>query len=62
MVGPLIEDIMNNFIDKEKGIILENVGENGEFCDCHEGRLINPGHGNEAMWFLIDLAIRYKDL
>lgn len=29
MVGPLIDDIMNHFVDKEKGIILENIGENG---------------------------------
>ena len=46
MVPPLIEDIMNNFIHKDEGIILENIGENGGFCDCYEGRLINPGHGN----------------
>lgn len=25
-VLPLIEDILNNFVDKQKGIILENVG------------------------------------
>lgn len=61
MVPPLIEDIMTNFLDKDHGIILENIGESGKFVDCHEGRLINPGHGNESMWFLIDLAVRYKN-
>ena len=29
--------------------------------DCFEGRLINPGHGIEAMWFIMDIAKRRKD-
>lgn len=37
-------------------IIHEHVGPNGEFMDTHEGRLINPGHGIEAMWFSMDIA------
>lgn len=46
MVKPLIEDIMNNFVCKDKGIILENInGEDNTFSDCYEGRVINPGHG-----------------
>lgn len=60
MVPPLIEDIMTNFLNKEHGIIMENVGANGAFCDSFEGRIINPGHGNESMWFLIDIATRYN--
>lgn len=34
MVPPLIEDILGNFVDQDKGIIRENVGQNGEFLDC----------------------------
>jgi N-acylglucosamine 2-epimerase len=60
MVPPLIEDIMTNFLNKEHGIIMENVFLDGSFCDSFEGRQINPGHGNESMWFLMDLAVRYK--
>ncbi len=60
MVPPLVEDIMTNFLQKDKGIILENIHPDGSFCDSFEGRLVNPGHGNESMWFLIDLAIRYN--
>ena len=32
--------------------------------DCHEGRLLNPGHAIEAMWFIMDLGKRLgrKDL
>lgn len=37
-------------------IIHEHVGSNGQFTDTYEGRLINPGHGIEAMWFIMDIA------
>ena len=60
MVPPLIEDIMTNFLNKEHGIIMENIYPDGHLCDSFEGRQINPGHGNESMWFLMDLAVRYK--
>jgi N-acylglucosamine 2-epimerase len=61
MVPPLIDDIMNNFLNKEHGIIMENVFPDGQLCDSFEGRQINPGHGNESMWFLMDLAVRYSN-
>lgn len=40
----------------ESGFIYENIGPDGQFMDTYEGRLINPGHGLEAMWFLMDIA------
>ena len=46
MVKPLIEVIMTQFLNKDHNILVENVGPNGQFVDCHEGRLINAGHGN----------------
>ncbi len=30
----------------------------GSHLDCFDGRLINPGHGIEAMWFIMDIAQR----
>jgi N-acylglucosamine 2-epimerase len=60
-VPPLIDDIMNNFLHKEHGIIMENIYPDGSFSDSFEGRVINPGHGNESMWFLMDLAVRYNN-
>lgn len=36
------------------------MGLNGEFVDCFEGRLLNPGHAIEAMWFIMDLGKRLK--
>ena len=60
MIPPLIDDIMKDFLQKDSGIILENVHIDGSFCDSFEGRVVNPGHGNESMWFLIELANRYN--
>lgn len=60
-IQPLIKEVMEVFYDKESGLILENVTPEGEFSDSYEGRLINPGHTNESMWFMMDLAVRNND-
>jgi N-acylglucosamine 2-epimerase len=60
-IQPLINEVMNVFYNKESGLILENVTPEGNFSDSFEGRLLNPGHTNEAMWFMMDLAVRNKD-
>ena len=39
-------------------MVLENVSPDGKFVDCHEGRLVNPGHVAESCWFFMDLAFR----
>jgi len=57
----VINEVMNVFYQPEFGVILENVNENGSFCDSFEGRVINPGHGIEAMWFIMDLGRRLND-
>lgn len=60
MIPPLIDDILNNFLQKDKNIILENIYPDGSFCDSFEGRVVNPGHGNESVWFMLDVAVRYN--
>lgn len=60
-IGPLINEVMEVFYDKESGVILESVSPGGDFIDSFEGRLINPGHTNESMWFMMDLAVRKND-
>jgi len=60
-VKPLIHEVMDVFYQKDSGLILENVTPDGSFIDCFEGRTVNPGHTNEAMWFMMDLAERYND-
>ena len=39
-------------------MMYENVAPDGSHVDCFEGRVINPGHGIEAMWFMMDIAQR----
>ena len=48
-----VNEIMNLFLDKKQGIIYEYISPDGSHPDCFEGRLINPGHGIEAMWFIM---------
>ena len=61
-MAPLyIEDIMTNFLNKEKGVFMENILTDGSFSDSFEGRLVNPGHVNESVWFLMNLGIRYNN-
>ena len=42
-------------LDKERLLLYEFVLPDGRHLDCFDGRLVNPGHGIEAMWFLICL-------
>ncbi len=56
-----IHEVMEVFYQPDSGLILENVKPDGSFSDSFEGRLLNPGHTIEAMWFIMDLAERRKD-
>ncbi len=57
-----VKTIMDKFYRPELGIILENIDADGKFHDSFEGRLVNPGHGLESMWFVMDIAERTNDL
>ena len=57
-----IREVMGDFLDAEMGLIYENVTPDGKHLDCFDGRLINPGHSIEAMWFVMDIANRKGDL
>jgi N-acylglucosamine 2-epimerase len=56
-----IHEVMEVFYDRDSGLIRENVMADGSFSDSFEGRLLNPGHAIEAMWFILDLAVRKGD-
>lgn len=54
-----IHEVMEVFLRPELGgIIVENVNTDGSLSDTFDGRLINPGHAIEAMWFIMDLGKR----
>lgn len=57
----VIREVMDVFYHPEFGLVLENVNEDGSFCDSFEGRILNPGHAIEAMWFIMDLGKRIGD-
>ncbi len=56
-----IHEVMEVFYNADRGLILENVMPDGCFSDSFEGRLLNPGHAIEAMWFIMDLGRRRND-
>jgi len=54
-----IHEVMDVFLRPElNGIIVENVELDGSLSDTFEGRLVNPGHAIESMWFMMDLGER----
>jgi N-acylglucosamine 2-epimerase len=57
-VEQVLHEVLDVFYQEDSGLILENVTPEGRFSDSYEGRLLNPGHGIEAMWFVMDLAVR----
>jgi len=55
-----IHEVMDVFYRPELGLVVENVTVDGELSDTFDGRLINPGHAIEAMWFIMDLGERLQ--
>jgi N-acylglucosamine 2-epimerase len=54
-----IYEVMNVFYRPDLGgLIVENITFDGQLSDTFDGRLVNPGHAIEAMWFVMDLAVR----
>jgi N-acylglucosamine 2-epimerase len=53
--------VFSRFLDRERMLLSEHVAPDGTLVDCFEGRLLNPGHGLEAMWFFMDIARRRGD-
>ena len=53
--------VMNDFVRPDDLIMRENIPAAGGDVDSFEGRLVNPGHTVEAMWFVMDLAHRRGD-
>ncbi|RAJ99896.1 N-acylglucosamine 2-epimerase [Larkinella arboricola] len=60
-IDECIHEVMDVFYDPALGLIRENVTPDGQVSDSFEGRLLNPGHAIEAMWFIMDLAVRRND-
>jgi N-acylglucosamine 2-epimerase len=53
-----IDEVFSPFLDEKMQVLHEHASPDGGKLDCFEGRLLNPGHGIEAMWFIMDIAER----
>ncbi len=56
-----VDEVMGDFLDGDRTLMYEQVAPDGtpvDLIDCYEGRLINPGHGIEAMWFMMTILER----
>lgn len=56
----VLKEVFDVFYRPEYGLILENVNPDNSLSDTFDGRLLNPGHSIEAMWFAMDLGVRLK--
>ena len=57
-----LHEVLDVFYQEDYGFMVENVSAvDGSLIDCFEGRLVNPGHNLEALWFLMDLGVRLND-
>ncbi len=54
-------EVINVFYKPDYKLILEHVNRDGSFQNSFDGRLVNPGHGLEATWFIMNLASRAGD-
>jgi N-acylglucosamine 2-epimerase len=53
-----LHEVFDVFWRPELGLVVENVEKDGRLSDSFEGRVLNPGHSIEAMWFIMDLGVR----
>lgn len=57
-----VDDIFRYHVHPELKCVLENVGPNGEAnLSYTDGRIVNPGHDIEGVWFLLEHARRTGD-
>ncbi len=59
VVEASVHDVLDVFYRPELGIMVENVTAEGKLSDTFEGRLVNPGHAIEVLWFVMDLGRKY---
>jgi len=54
--------VLDSFWCEERRVLFENINLDGTFdLDSCDGRHVNPGHGLEAMWFILQHAEQARD-
>lgn len=61
LVDFAIQRIQRVFARDDRRLLFESVGRDGELIDEPEGRVINPGHALESMWFCMETGLRRGD-
>lgn len=59
-IDECLNEVLSNFYREDLGLVLENLTLDNRFSNTFEGRLLNPGHSLEAMWFIMDLGVKLK--
>lgn len=55
-------EYVRKFWNEERGQMFENINLDGSFdLESCDGRLVNPGHALEAMWFIMQYAEKKKN-
>jgi N-acylglucosamine 2-epimerase len=53
---------LSRHVDRERKCVFERVNPDGShMLDVMEGRLLNPGHALEILWFLMTIAEKHND-
>jgi len=61
LIDHCLEQILRVFAKDDRRLLFESVGRDGAVIDEPEGRVINPGHALESMWFCMEEGRRRKD-
>lgn len=61
-IPAVVHEVMEVFYKPALDMVLENVFLDGGISDSFDGRVTNPGHAIEAMWFIMDLGVRTNDV
>ena len=57
-----VNTVMEKFWNEKYQLIFENINPDGSIdLDSCDGRMINPGHGLESMWFVLQYAEENND-
>lgn len=57
-IDECVHEVMDVFYRPELGLVVEHLNTDGTLSDSFDGRLLNPGHAIEAMWFIMNLGRR----
>jgi N-acylglucosamine 2-epimerase len=56
LLSTLLDEVTHFFLDPARMVFFEHVAPDGTHPDTFEGRLLNPGHGIESCWFIMEAA------